>query len=175
MKSIAIYIAIFLLLWLPWTIYARIQNYGDYFGFTTIGITDVLSGKFDFLRLGTILDYLGQRVIATQDWGLLWLALPAAFILGIKNIRAHAPIIALIVLNILALIYTYYVASAQTYFSVDWWLNTGFDRMTLHFIPLNVFYLGTVLGNRHSKPQSGEESSKQNRDSSVAPLPRNDN
>jgi hypothetical protein len=148
-KDIALYIAIFLLLWSPWTIYARLANYGDYFGFTTIGITDALSGKFDFARLGTIIDYLGQRVIATQDWGLLWLALPVAFILGIKNSHTHAPIIALIVLNILALIYTYYVASAQTYFSVDWWLNTGFDRMTLQFLPLNVYYLGLVVSHRN--------------------------
>lgn len=146
LKHIALYIAIFLALWSPWTIYARLANYGDYFGFATIGVTDVLTGQLDFTRLGTIIDYLGQRVMATQDWGLLWLALPVAFIIGIKNIRAHAPLIALIILNIFAVIYTYYVASAQTYFSVDWWLATGFDRVTLHFIPLNVFYLGITLG-----------------------------
>jgi len=109
-------------------------------------LIDMLTGRLDAVRLGAVLDYLGQRSVATGDWGLLWIALPVALLIGIRHWRAHAPLIALIGLNLLAVIYTYYVASAQTYFSVDWWLATGFDRMTLHWIPLSAYYLGEALG-----------------------------
>jgi hypothetical protein len=51
------------------------------------------------------------------------------------------------------------VASAQTYFSVDWWLATGFDRMTLHWIPLNVFYLGVTLGTKNTYHSNLRDSS----------------
>jgi hypothetical protein len=146
LKHAVIYTGIFAALWLPWTIYTRLANYGDYFGFAPIGFMDVLAGQLDTARLGAILDYLGQRSVATQDWGLLWIALPVALLFGIKYWRMHAPLIILITLNLLAVIYTYYVATAQSYFSVDWWLATGFDRMNLHWIPLCAFYLGQVLG-----------------------------
>ncbi|HEX7588720.1 MAG TPA: glycosyltransferase family 39 protein [Anaerolineae bacterium] len=145
-KHFALYAGIFVVLWLPWTIYARLANYGDYFGYAPIGLIDAITGRLDAGRLGAILNFLGERSVATQDWGLLWIALPVAFLLGKRYWRSHASLIALLLLNLLAMIYAYYVASAQTYFSVEWWLATGFDRVTLHWIPLAAFYLGETVG-----------------------------
>ena len=145
LKHTALYAGIFLIAWLPWTIYARLANYGDYFGYAPIGLIDALTGRLDVERLGAILNFLGQRIVALPDWGLLWLALPVALLLGMRYWRAHAPLIALIALNLLAMIYAYYVATAQTYFSVEWWLTTGFDRVALHWIPLAAFYLGEAV------------------------------
>ncbi len=146
LKDVAGYAAIFAALWLPWTVYVRLANYGDYFGFAPIGLIDLLTGRLDAARLAAILDYIAQRTVATSDWGVLWIALPVAALIGSRHWRAHAPLLTLLALNLLASIYTYYVASAQTYFSVDWWLATGFDRMTLHWIPLAAFYLGEAIG-----------------------------
>jgi hypothetical protein len=165
LKRVALYTGFFLMFWLPWTIYIRLANYGDYFGYAPIGLVDAITGHLDFGRLGTILDFLGQRTVAIADWSLLWIALPVAFILGIRSWRAHAPLTTLLVLNLLAMIYSYYVATAQTYFSVDWWLKTGFDRVTLHWIPLAAFYLGEAVGTlklfaleaaRHFAPNTDE-------------------
>jgi hypothetical protein len=145
-KQASLYAAIFVALWLPWTIWTRVANYGDYFGFAPIGIADAATGRLDTTRLGAILSYLGQRVFAMQDWGLLWIGLILALVLAFRTWRTHAPLIALIALNVLAVIYTYYVATAQSSFDVNWWLTTGFDRITLHWIPLSVFLLGEAIG-----------------------------
>ena len=145
-KYTALYAGIFLIPWLPWTIYTRLANYGDYFGYAPMGLIDAITGHLDIGRLSTILSFLSERTVATSVWSLLWVALPVAFLIGIHSWRAHAPLILLVVLNVLAMIYAYYVATAQTYFSVEWWLATGFDRVTLHWIPLAAFYLGETIG-----------------------------
>ncbi|HEX7592532.1 MAG TPA: hypothetical protein VF429_00010 [Anaerolineae bacterium] len=104
---------------------------------------DLMTGRLDAARLVAIFDYVAQRTVATSGWGLLWIALPVAALIGSRHWRAHAPLLAL---NLRAAIYPYYVASAQTYFSVDWWFATGFDRMAPHCIPLAALYLGEVVG-----------------------------
>ncbi|MCL4394522.1 MAG: glycosyltransferase family 39 protein, partial [Chloroflexi bacterium] len=159
-KQASTYAAIFVALWLPWTIWTRVANYGDYFGFAPIGVIDALAGRLDTARLGAIIGYLGQRVVALQDWGLLWIGLIVALVIALRDWRLQAPLVTLIVLNVLAVIYTYYVATAQSSFDVNWWLTTGFDRITLHWIPLSAFFLGQAIGakTRASRSEVGNSS-----------------
>jgi hypothetical protein len=45
-------------------------------------LIDLMTGRLDAARLVAIFDYVAQRTVATSGWGLLWIALPVAALIG---------------------------------------------------------------------------------------------
>ena len=101
-----------------------IVGYGDYFGNATGGLIDLVTGRFNVPMLIEILGYAGAHAPAIEIWGFLWIGLLVALVLGIKHLRQHAPLLALIALNLGGLIYSYYSAGVTAGGPIDWWLNT---------------------------------------------------
>ena len=138
--NLGIYLALFLALWMPWTIYQKLAGHTDYSGNALTGAVEIISGHFDWQRTSQILEFFRAQVVNFNDWGMVWIAFPVALLMGLRYLRQHASIISLIGLNFGGLIYTYYSASINPAPPLQWWLTTGFSRMALHWMPLIVFY-----------------------------------
>ncbi|MBI5031860.1 MAG: glycosyltransferase family 39 protein [Chloroflexi bacterium] len=145
LRHISTYVGIYTILWAPWTIFCKLAGYGDYFGNALGAFTSIVSGNLDQTLLAQIVSYAGARVQTVGVWGLLWIGLGIALLIGIKHLREHAPILVLLALNSIGLIYTYYSAGTSSTNPIEWWLYTGFDRMALHWAPLGIFYLGLTI------------------------------
>lgn len=61
-----------------------------------------------------------------------------------KNWRKTLPFFGVFVLDVLAIMLTYLIMPATNNQPLSWWLQTGFKRLSLHFVPL--LYIGTALG-----------------------------
>ncbi len=153
LKRTLAYVCIFAVFWMPWVIYSKLAGYSDYVGNAAISsLMSIISGNLATPLLGQILGYAGSRVFTTNTWGVLWIGLLVALVIGINHWRKHAPLLLLLALNFVGLVFTYYSASVTSPNSIEWWLHTGFDRMALHWAPLAVFYLGlTIEANRFSR------------------------
>lgn len=146
LKQAIFYIGAYIIFWIPWTVYCKLAGYGDYISNAAYGgLINVISGNLSTSLLGQILSYAGAHAQATNIWGYLWIGLLVALVLGIKHLREHASLLLLLILNFGGLIYSYYSAGITSSDSIEWWLNTGFDRMALHWAPLAVFYLGLTI------------------------------
>ncbi len=146
LKRTLAYVCIFAVFWMPWAIYSKLADYSDYVGNAAIGsLTSLISGNFAMPLLGQILGYAGSRVFTINTWGFLWMGLLIVLAFGSKHWREHTPLLLLLALNFVGLVFTYYSASVTSPNSIEWWLNTGFDRMALHWAPLAVFYLGLTI------------------------------
>ena len=144
-KPLSVYGAIVLILWLPWNIYWRAAGLGDFLAGGFDVFKEIALNRWDVQRILDISSFFFSSALAFRTWSLLWIAFPIALIVGWRQRRAFAPLIALIVLNSFALIFFYYAAGSNAQLTIHRWLETGFDRMALHFGPLILFLFGLAL------------------------------
>lgn len=146
LKYVLAYGAIFVALWTPWTVYAQWMGYGGLLASAAGGAREIVSGNIDVARIADIASYAISRATSIGDWGVVWLTFPLALAMAWRRLREDAALLALIGLNVVGIIFTYYaVGSDLQGNTLAWWLYTGFDRMALHWAPLVLFYFGLAL------------------------------
>lgn len=97
----------------------------------------LLSGRVDWDRLAKVLQHFGHEMSTYERWGGVWLAFLMIVALGMNRLKRHFYLLLISLLNMAAVIFEYY--STPEFNPLSWWLETGFDRMILHFFPLVIF------------------------------------
>ncbi len=152
LRSAAIYLGAFVLAWVPWQIISRLVL-GIEGGFANLALapfSDFVTGEFDLNRVGVISEYFLNRVVFWEWWSLTFPLTAAGLILVLVwERRVGAALTALIAGNLLVLLHEYY---SSVYYDVDifgdklgYFLESGFDRMTLHWAPLGIFGAGLAI------------------------------
>ncbi len=137
-----LYTMIYAILWMPWSLFIRIVGYRDYTESAYNSLLTLIAGQTDPSRWAQIGNYILSRFVDLSNWGLAWTILPIALLLGMRRLREHAPLLALLGLNLLGLSFAMYSTSGQP---LDFWLVSGFDRYALQWMPLGIFYLGLAI------------------------------
>lgn len=125
----------------PWAIYSQGMGYDSYLLRHLVDtLRELASLHIYWDQIAAILRYFGHQAIDFGIWGPLWVLFLSALVLYPKRAAKEAVLVALVGLNMLAVVFTYYAAGGPG--DLSWWLETGFNRMTLHFAPLLLFYCG---------------------------------
>ena len=151
-RDLILYLAVFALAWIPWQIISRVAL-GIDGGFSSLifaPVDDVIRGQFDWPRVGAIIQYFLERAIRWTWWGLTFPVTAAGLIvLFLRDRRTAAVFTSLLAGNLLVQIAEYY---SSVYLDVEisgdrlnYFLESGWDRMTLHWAPLGLYGAGVAL------------------------------
>ncbi len=129
----------------PWSAFAKyiIGRSSPYVGYTLQSIRKFFALDIETSRMQGILHYFYQQIQSYSVWGYAWVFFFFILILYSTRIRKYSYLLALVGLDILILFFIFYTAPETNNMGLDWWLKTGFNRITLHFFPLILFQ--TVL------------------------------
>ena len=151
-RDLLLYLAVFSLAWIPWQIISRVVLHIDS-GFSALifaPFDDVIRGQFDWPRVGAITWYFLERVVRWSWWGFTFPVTAAGLILLFLRDRRMAAVFAsLLAGNLLVQMVEYY---SSVYLDVEisgdklnYFLESGWDRMTLHWAPLGLYGAGVAL------------------------------
>ncbi|MDP6182300.1 MAG: hypothetical protein QF609_00635 [Gammaproteobacteria bacterium] len=151
-RNAVTYLAVFALAWGPWQIISRVVLGVDS-GFTGLVLApfeDIVRGEFDWPRVGAIAKYFLERAVFWEWWGLTFpLAASGLIVLFFRDRQAGILLASLIAGNLLVQLYEYY---SSVYLDVEifgdklhYFLESGFDRMTLHWAPLGIYGAGLAI------------------------------
>lgn len=146
------YLVPILIFALPWSIFAQyvIEVKSPYLTSALKSVRNLFTLKINTAHLWEILRYFGGQIFIRETWlvvrgvlgwGYIWLFFFSVLILYCTKLRKYSYLLALIGLDILVLFFIYYTAGRDG--RLSWFLDTGFNRITLHFFPLILYQ--TVL------------------------------
>jgi hypothetical protein len=98
-------------------------------------------------RLGPILSAFAGRIVAWNQWGLLWLLLGTATALGWRQARSRAVQVVWVLLALHGLMYG--IAFLVTPWELQVLLDNSLDRLLLHLLPAVILLTGW-----HVRPES---------------------
>ncbi len=135
--------------WAPWAYYTQLHGYGSYVANAgAAALRQLISLQVSLGRLFTVLKYFAGQWFAFEIWGSVWLVFGLSLIKW-RAVRQHPFLLILIFLNIAALLFTYYATPEAP--PLQWWLETGFARMALHFVPLLWVYVALAWDSEFSE------------------------
>ena len=151
-RDLLLYLAVFSLAWIPWQIISRVALSVDS-GFSDLILApfdDVIRGQFDWPRVGAIIQYFLNMTIKWYSWGLTFpLTAAGLILLFLRDRRAAAVLTSLLAGNLLVQIVECY---SSVYLDIEifedklnYFLETGWDRMTLHWAPLGLYGAGVAI------------------------------
>ena len=151
-RDLLLYLAVFSLAWIPWQIISRVALSVDsgFSGLILAPFDDVIRGQFDWARVGAIIQYFLNTTIKWYSWGLTFpLTAAGLILLFLRDRRAAAVLTSLLAGNLLVQIVEYY---SSVYLDIEifedklnYFLETGWDRMTLHWAPLGLYGAGLAI------------------------------
>ncbi len=151
-RDLLLYLAVFSLAWIPWQIISRVALSVDsgFSGLILAPFDDVIRGQFDWPRVGAIIQYFLNMTIKWYSWGLTFpLTAAGLIVLFLRDRRTAAVLTSLLAGNLLVQIVEYY---SSVYFDVEifgdklsYFLESGWDRMTLHWAPLGLYGAGVAI------------------------------
>jgi hypothetical protein len=97
--------------------------------------------------LGPILSAFAGRIVAWNQWGLLWLLLGTATALGWRQARSRAVQVVWVLLALHGLMYG--IAFLVTPWELQVLLDNSLDRLLLHLLPAVILLTGW-----HVRPES---------------------
>ena len=145
-------VAVFALAWTPWQIISRValDIDGGFSNLIFAPANDVIQGRFDWPRVGAIIEYFLTRTIRWTWWGFTFPITAAGLIVLFLRDRPAATVFASLVLgNLLVQTFEYY---SSVYYDAQitgdilmYFLESGWDRMTLHWAPLGIYGAGMAV------------------------------
>jgi len=131
------YFIILALIGLPWVVYNKLVAVSHYY---TVG--DLAAVNPDsFSRLPDLLGAFADKMFHSANWHLAWALFLIALVFFFRNIKKEkAALLAIIVLNLLALIYTFMFTGSYQ-FLLD---GTLFNRVMMYMVPITVFFVGLL-------------------------------
>ena len=147
-----LYLAPILIFVLPWSVFAKyvIAVGSPYLTSALESIKQLFTLKINTAHLWEILRYFGGQIFIKETWlvvrgvlgwGYVWLFFFSILILYCTRLRKYSYLLALIGLDIFILFFIYYSSGLDG--RLSWFLETGLNRITLHFFPLILYQ--TVL------------------------------
>jgi len=136
-----VYIGPVLAFFVPWSAFTKyiIERNSPYLGYVLQSIRQFVTMDIETSRIRSILYYFYQQIQNYSVWGYIWPFFFFVLILYSTRIRKYSYLLALIGLDILILFFIYYTAPETNNMGLNWWLRTGFNRITLHFFPIILF------------------------------------
>jgi len=136
-----LYLGPVLALFAPWSTFTKyiIERSSPYPGYALQSIRRLFTMDIETSRMQGILYYFYQQIQNYIIWGYIWPFFFFILILYSTRLRKYSYLLALIGLDILILFFIYYTAPETNRMGLNWWLKTGFNRVTLHFFPLILF------------------------------------
>lgn len=146
------YLAPILIFVLPWSVFATyvIEVRSPYLTSALESVKQLFTLKINAAHLWEILRYFGGQIFIKETWlvvrgvlgwGYIWLFFFSVLILYCTRIRKYFYLLSIIGLDILVLFFIYYTSGLDG--RLSWFLETGLNRITLHFFPLILYQ--TVL------------------------------
>lgn len=153
------YLAVFALAWTPWQIISRavlgINDVSSSLIFSPVD--DVIHSRFDWPRVGAIVQYFLEQTVSWHLWGLTFpLTAAGLIVLFFHDRRAAAVFASLIAGNFLVQLVTYYTTvyldeaqgipiSGEPDRVLFFFLDSGWNRMTMHWAPLGIYGAGMAI------------------------------
>jgi hypothetical protein len=136
-----LYLGPVLAFFVPWSAFTKyiIERNSPYLGYALKSITQFVTMDIETSRIKSILHYFYQQIQNYSFWGYIWPFFFFVLILYSTKIRKYSYLLALIGLDVLILFFIYYTAPETNNMGMNWWLKTGFNRITLHFFPIILF------------------------------------
>ncbi len=133
---------------LPWSIFAKyiIDASSPYLASALESIKQFFTLDINTAYVVDILRYFYQQVFMKENWlvvggvlgwGYIWLLFFSVLILYCTKLRKYSYLLALIGLDVFTLFFIYYASGFDG--RLSWFLETGFNRITLHFFPLLLY------------------------------------
>ena len=151
-RDLLIYLAVFMLAWAPWQIISRavLGIDGGYASLIIAPADDVIRGQFDWPRVGAIIEYFLTATIEWSSWGFTFpLAVAGLIVLFLRDKRTAAILASLLAGNLFVQVVEYY---SSVYSDIElsedilnYFLESGWDRMTLHWAPLGLYGAGIAI------------------------------
>ena len=151
-RDLLLYLAVFALAWIPWQIISRAVLGVDsgFSGLILAPFDDVIRGQFDWPRVGAIIRYFLNATLKWYSWGLTFpLTAAGLIVLFLRDRRTASVFTSLIAGNLLVQIAEYY---SSVYLDVEisgdklnYFLESGWERMTLHWAPLGLYGAGVAI------------------------------
>ena len=139
-----LYLLMFGVFWLPWTFYSNLQDWqSGLVGPAVAAIKEIATLKVQWDKVGAVLAYFESQWTNLRESGAAWILFGVS-LLNLRAMRQNIYLLAVILLNVVGLLFTYYAVPTDG-LSLDWWLRTGFIRMATHFMPLLLFYAAILL------------------------------
>ncbi len=153
------YLAVFALAWIPWQIISRavlgISDASSSLIFSPV--EDVIHSRFDWPRVGAIAQYFLEQTVSWHLWGLTFpLTAAGLIVLYFLNRRTAAAYAVILIGNFLVQLITYYTTvyldeaqgipiSGEPDKILFYFLDNGWNRMTLHWAPLGIYGAGMAI------------------------------
>ncbi len=148
-----LYLGPIVVFFLPWTVFKHyiIETKSPYIISVLEPIKQLFTLNIETAHLREILRYFYRQIFISETWlvvrgvlgwGYIWPFFFSVLILYCTRIRKHSYLLALIGLDILVLFFIYYTAGLDG--RLNYFLITGFNRITLHFFPL-ILYQAVLL------------------------------
>ena len=151
-RDLLLYLAVFMLAWAPWQIISRavLGIDGGYASLIIAPADDVIRGQFDWPRVGAIIEYFLTATIEWSSWGFTFpLAVAGLIVLFLRDKRTAAILASLLAGNLFVQVVEYY---SSVYSDIElsedilnYFLESGWDRMTLHWAPLGLYGAGMAI------------------------------
>ena len=143
-----LYLAPILVFFLPWSVFTKyvIEAKSPYVGSVLEAARQLFTLNIKTAHLWDTLRYFYRQIFIRETWlvvrgvlgwGYIWPFFFSILILYCTRIRKYSYLLSLIGLNIVLLFFIYYTASLDG--RLNWFLETSFNRITLHFFPLILF------------------------------------
>ena len=149
-----LYLGPVLVFFLPWSVFTKyvIEAKSPYVGSVLEAARQLFTLNIKTAHLWDIVCYFYRQIFIKENWlvvrgvlgwGYIWPFFFSILILYCTRIRKYFYLLALIGLDILVLFFIYYTSGLGG--RLNWFLETGFNRLTLHFFPLILFQTVLVI------------------------------